>query len=199
MSEEIWKYIPGFGGRYQISTFGRVRSFVNSVKEIMPEPHPLTPGSNGAGYRQVILCDLDGNRCSKLVHRLVAQAFIPNPEDKPEVNHRDGDPGNNNVENLEWVTGKENIQHSIKVTKRRVWNHLMLPVRCVETGQEFPSLTAAAKWVSGEGEKTPRVKSSSKHIGDCCRKKVGRKTCLGYHWEFVNNSDIIKVRRIRCR
>ncbi len=71
----------------------------------------LTPGTKDDGYKVVVLC-LDGNRKTCRVSRLVAEAFIPNPENKPEVNHKDGNKEDNSVDNLEWMTPKENTEHS---------------------------------------------------------------------------------------
>lgn len=105
---EIWKDIIGYEGLYQISNFGRVKSFPRrgTTTKI------LKPRINRQGY---LLVDLCKNAKSKRfpLHRLVAQAFISNPENKPEPNHEDGNKFNNHVSNLKWVTKSENIQHAM--------------------------------------------------------------------------------------
>ena len=107
---EIWRWISGFEGLYQISNFGRVKSFSRrgTSKKI------IKPWINRQGYLIVDLCK---NSKSKHfpVHRLVAQAFIPNPENKPEPNHEDGNKFNNHVSNLKWATKSENIQHAMDI------------------------------------------------------------------------------------
>lgn len=85
-----------------VSTRGRIR--LKSGKIASPTDH--------AGYKRLSTRDVTGNRVSIAVHRLVAMNFIPNPENKPEVNHIDGDKANNDVNNLEWCTHKENMQHA---------------------------------------------------------------------------------------
>jgi len=101
-----WREIPGYDGEYEISSTGFVRSSARTVNKII-----LHPGIDSHGYSQVQL----RGRNMKLVHRLVAEVFIPNPENKPEVNHIDGDSQNNHAENLEWVTGSENCLHSTRI------------------------------------------------------------------------------------
>ena len=107
---ELWKDVEGYEGKYQVSNLGRVKSlnFRNTnTSKIM------SLNDNGYGYLVVSLRK-DGKRESKYVHRLVAQAFIENKENKPQVNHIDEDKRNNCVDNLEWVTGSENINHGTR-------------------------------------------------------------------------------------
>ena len=100
MSLEIRKPIEGFWN-YEVSTWGRVFNR-KTGKAITPEVHDK-------GYLRVDLFDADGVRHHKKVHRLVAEAFIPNVFNKPQVNHIDGNNQNNSVTNLEWVTNEENF------------------------------------------------------------------------------------------
>lgn len=105
---EIWKDVKSDLGnetKYLVSNKGRVKNKENG--------NIISQSSNNNGYKLVNV-SFDGMRFHRQVHRLVAKAFIPNPENKPEVNHIDFNPSNNNLENLEWVTGKENIRHSKK-------------------------------------------------------------------------------------
>lgn len=99
-----WKLIEGFDGIYSVSNYGEVRN--NKTGKLMKLR------KNEKGYLRTNLTT-NGNQKSVRVHRLVAQAFIPNPENKPQVNHIDFDKENNCVNNLEWVTNKENTQYSV--------------------------------------------------------------------------------------
>lgn len=106
---EIWKDIYGCYG-YQVSNEGRVRSFVNNRHGVCNNFHILKPVRNHGGYPTVCL----GRGKRKLVSRLVAEAFIPNPRNLPLVRHMDDNPLNNNVENLQWGTQKDNMQDCVK-------------------------------------------------------------------------------------
>lgn len=97
---EIWKDIEGWEGKYQVSTWGRIRS-VNGIMKTY---------ENKKGYLKIGL-SRDGKCHKKRVSRLVAQAFIQNPYGLPQVNHIDGNKKNNSVTNLEWVTDSDNKKH----------------------------------------------------------------------------------------
>lgn len=115
--EEIWKAIKEYNNYYEVSNFGNVRSLdriaktkAGVIKPTKGKVLRLTLKNNG--YKTVMLC-VNDKRKRFHVHRLVAQAFIPNPENKSEVNHKDGNKANNNVANLEWNTKSENMQHAV--------------------------------------------------------------------------------------
>lgn len=117
---EIWKSILGYEGLYEVSNLGRVRSLDRRVSYTNGQVHIhkgriLKPGVSN-GYMQVHLCN-NGSMKQPLVHRLVAEAFIPNPDNLPQVNHKDENPSNNNVDNLEWCTSEYNINYGTRTNK----------------------------------------------------------------------------------
>lgn len=166
---EVWKDIPGYEGKYQISNKGRVKSlprdeqFCKRPKEVI-----LKTFVCGSGYQEVILRN-KGKRKPKLIHRMVAEAFVPNHANKEEVNHKDGDKFNNVHTNLEWVTPKENIRHSYDVLPRKKNGKKVV---CIETGEVFDSLKEAA---DKYGLQLPL-------IWKCCNGK--QKTTGGYRWGY---------------
>ncbi len=111
--KEIFKDVIGFEGRYEVSNTGLVRG-VSSRWGKRESPIYLRQLDNGHGYFEVRLFE-NGKAWRKTVHRLVAEAFIPNLKNKELVNHIDGNKWYNNLENLEWATRKENAQHAIKM------------------------------------------------------------------------------------
>jgi len=107
--KEIWKSVVGFSN-YEVSTYGRIRNinFQNTGKTRIRKI--IKP--NGRGYFRLILCN-NGKKHYISLHRLIAKAFIENPLNKPQVNHKDGIKTNNYYKNLEWVTHRENTDHAI--------------------------------------------------------------------------------------
>lgn len=117
---EVWKDIKDFEGIYQVSTFGRVKrlsrktinkGLLGEDKELQLKEKILNPSTISKGYKGIVLTK-GKKRYPKKVHRLVAEAFIPNPESKPQINHIDCNKSNNNVNNLEWCTNGENQKHA---------------------------------------------------------------------------------------
>lgn len=116
---ETWREVDGFGGLYEVSDLGNVRSVDRRTRDgRFWKGRSLGKYTAGSGYKSVVL-SVDGVYHREYIHRLVAKAFIPNPYGKPEVNHIDGDKTNNCVGNLEWVTKSENGLHSYRVLGRK--------------------------------------------------------------------------------
>lgn len=113
---EIWKKHPDIPG-IEVSTFGNVRVLdrmvSNEKQKYLIKGRILKSGDNGHGYLQINI-SIDGKKTRKYVHRLVAQTFIPNPDNLPQINHKDGNTRNNDIENLEWCTAKYNCQYREK-------------------------------------------------------------------------------------
>lgn len=121
--QEVWKDIKDFEGLYVVSNTGKVKSMERFVMNNggLQRKHERILKSNitKSGYKMVILCK-EGKTYPKSVHRLVAEAFIPNPDNKPNVDHIDTNPSNNNVDNLRWVTQQENARNSL--TRKHISN-----------------------------------------------------------------------------
>ena len=115
---EEWKDIPGYEGYYQVSNKGRLRSLKRVVKksdgktQTVPERY-MKPKPDKKGY-SIVGVSKNANKKYLKLHRVVAQSFIPNTHNKPQVNHLDGNKQNNKVENLEWSTQKENNIHALR-------------------------------------------------------------------------------------
>lgn len=167
-STEEWKELRDFP-KYSVSSFGRVRN--DKTGKILK---PFKIGSPNGQYYAVDFYPKKSVR----VHRLVASAFIPNPNNKKEVNHIDGDHFNNEVKNLEWVTGSENCIHAYrKLNRKRFFgaeNVTSKKVVRIEDGHVFNSLREAAE---ASGIKTHA------HISDCLRGL--RNKAGGYHWKYA--------------
>ena len=155
---EIYKDIQGYEG-YQISNHGNVKS--NSTGKV------LKCYKNDNGYLRVTLSK-QGKLKHHQIHRLVAQAFIENPNNYEEVNHKDEDKTNNHVTNLEWCTRSYNINYGTRNEK------ISKQVMCIETGVVYPSTMEVERELGYD----------HRGISKCCKGKYN--TCGGYHWEYVS-------------
>lgn len=119
MIEEIWRPIEGYEGLYEISNTGQVRSLdkYDSMNRFY-EGRILKLFADRLGYLRAQLYS-NNKKKSFLVHRLVAEAFIPNPDNLPQVNHRDENPSNDNVDNLEWCDAKYNSNYGTRIDRIR--------------------------------------------------------------------------------
>ena len=183
---ELWKDVKGYEGLYQVSNFGNVRSLRYRNKY---ETHNLTPKCNNCGRLWVELTPRKGRKCM-LVHRLVAEAFIPNPFGLPQINHIDENPKNNAVSNLEWCTGEENRRKyrenhpdigkpPVKNYSEKYKNRQQMPIIQETKDGNF------VKYWSNSVEVRHTVGWNDCHITQCCEGK--RKTAYGYTWRYAND------------
>lgn len=177
---EIWKDIKGYEGLYKVSNFGRIKSFYHNKEKI------LILGSNSSGYAIVGLWK-NGTEKFYSVHRIVAIHFIPNCQNKFEVNHIDGNKKNNNVENLEWVSKSENMKHAVNTGLLHIKHYVAIPkeIEQFDLNNQFIKCWESCKQIVNA------LGFADSHIYDCCKNK--RKTAYGYIWkykkELVNNLD----------
>lgn len=187
---EIWKDVNGYDGIYQVSNYGNVRKLKTwvgnqySSKYVDISPVPVNMYIDNKGYKRLCL-SYNGKYTHVRLHRLVAQAFIPNPNNLPEVNHKDEDKFNNCVHNLEWCTHQYNTLYGTRVERIRLKN---LELGSSRKGVVQYSLSGdiICEWNSlTEASKSLSISLSK--ISNCCHHK--RKTAGGYIWKF--KEDII--------
>lgn len=169
MRKEEWRMIPGYEGLYMVSSIGRVKN-CRTGKIMKPFEYK--------GYLQISLTK-NGIRKTYRVHRLVAMAFIPNPNNLPEVNHKDEDGSNNCVDNLEWCTRKYNNNYGTRVTraakKKSIKVAQYTPDFPCELIKVWSSATEASRELRKQG-----VKVYDSNINRCCNGQ--RKTAGGFGW-----------------
>ena len=170
--KEIWKDKKDYEGLYQVSNLSRVKSIKFGKERI------LKPVTNSSGYLFVKLCK-DGKVKAFTVHRLVAEAFIPNPDNLPCVNHKDECKSNNVVNNLEWCSYSYNINFGTR--NKRMIKKRCKPVLQYTLDGEFVREWESAKQAEKEGG------FSNSHIISVCKGK--RPHHKGYIWRYKNPSD----------
>lgn len=173
---KTWVYIDGTDN-YFVSSFGEVKH----------NDYVRKPTKDKDGYLQIGLI-VNGKKTTRKIHRLVAQAFIPNPDKKPQINHIDGNKQNNCSDNLEWVTNSENQYHKYRVMKytdslktrmkkrANCGKGNMKKVLCIETGVEYDSARTASK-------------SMGLHFTAVSSAIYSNRTCGGHHWKYKEQED----------
>ena len=140
--KEKWAQFIGYEGLYDVSTYGRVRSHPRNGTQAK-KIHILKPSTSKTGYKRVTLSK-NNNATYVSIHRLVAQTFLDNRDNKKEVNHIDGDRSNNKLSNLEWVTSSENHLHRIYKLNSNCLKECRR-VRCLETNTVYSSIREASR------------------------------------------------------
>lgn len=176
MEKEIWKPVVGYEGKYEVSNLGNVASlnYRNTGKRNL-----LSPTKRSNGY-YCITPLIKGRKCNMPVHRLVGKAFIPNPENKPQINHIDGNKLNNRVENLEWCTCSENTLHAVKMGLK------VMPIGEGSTSSKTVyQYTKDGIFIRAYGSTTEAERITGIHscnIGQCCRGYL--RTSGGFIWSY---------------
>lgn len=185
---EDWKDIKYYEGKYQVSNLGRVKSLGNNKSK---KEKILKPGKNKFGYLYVILSK-EGIHKNFQLHRLVAQAFIENPNNYPIINHKDENKLNNKVDNLEWCTQKYNINYGTRtqrfsesskgISRNKGSRHPRArKVKCITTGKKFNCIKEAAEYYEIQVQ----------DISSCCRSKLksaGKHPVTGekLKWKYID-------------
>lgn len=177
--KEIWRPIENFPN-YEVSNYGRIKNVLSG--------NILSPYKNENGYMIISLHNGSGNNRKYRVHRLVAEAFIPNPNNYPIINHKDENKSNNHVSNLEWCNKSYNALYGSTQSKLRA--HKIQPIQMIDnsTGEvikEFDSIKSASELTG----------IHRGYISNVCRGK--HKTAHGYIWRYIGEQKWVRKKRYR--
>ena len=183
---ENWKPVKGFEGIYEVSDLGRVRSIDRVITDSRGRVVPIKgrimkQNAHYKGYLRLLLSNGEEKEHGFFVHRLVAEAFIPNPGNLPEVNHKDENKANNRADNLEWCTHLANSQHGSRGARIGAWhlqnsprrtpiNQLTMDGQYIQT---FPSQGEAARQVNGSQGTIAMALAGRRH------------SAYGFKWEYA--------------
>lgn len=189
---EEWKPVKGYEGLYEVSSLGSIRSVdryidtdIRNVKRRLQKGKILKPNTKNKGYLTVDLCK-DGKVKTTLVHRIVADAFLPEEEGKKTINHIDGDKTNNEVCNLERASQSENIKHAFQTGLSHIkWTK---GVFSPDIPRHFTDADYAAEWVLSQGIGKSK-QTVANNIRRCCRGETPK--AYGFTWIYTERSTTI--------
>lgn len=177
---ELWKDIEGYEGLYQVSNLGRIKSILFRNNICTKEREKIINAETNKRNRQYISLYKNGKRKNIAVHRLVAKAFIPNPNNLPQVNHIDGNPKNNNIKNLEWCSASYNMKHAYinNLSKLKEYNKKNSKAIIRNDGKKYNNSYDASK----------ELMVSVCSIRDVLKGRI--KSCKGYTFKYLNEGNI---------
>jgi len=194
---ELWRDVAGYEGLYQVSNLGRVKSLArvrihkNGLRYHIREKI-LTPTLDAYGYYVVGMVNHKGEHRAKTVHRLIATAFIPNPENKRCVDHINGIRSDNRIENLRWATHKENTQNMFRLGKQVNWAN-----RCLTDEERWNFTHSQCRpIIRNDGKVYESVIAASQELGYKSSSMVSRcvrgleKSVRGYSFRYMNNQEL---------
>lgn len=179
-ANEIWKDVVGYEGYYQVSNLGRVKSVLRKVNHRKwfrtIDERILKQHANKDLHLRMALSKNDNNSKHYYVHRIVAQAFLPNPNNYPIINHKDENPFNNRVDNLEWCTHKYNINYGTRTERANIKRYKKVNQYTLDNKliKEWESLTAV---------NDNNCNFLVNGIVRCCKGQV--KTYKGFIWRYA--------------
>lgn len=190
MEQEIWKDIEWYEWLYQVSNLGRVKRLekvINNQRWLFILEEQILKGSMSLWYKRVTLSKNLIKKDYK-IHRLIAQAFIPNPDNKPFINHKNWIRNDNTIDNLEWCTPKENVNHSYKVLLNkspmygRKWALSHISIKRNQYDLEWNFIKTWDSWADIQRE----LWIHRGDISKCCKWKL--KTAWGFIWKYLQNT-----------
>ena len=185
MSNEIWKDISGYEGFYQISNFGRVRRLVSwrgnqCISKYISDVKIISPYIDNLGYERIHLT-IPNRTKQYRVHRLVAMAFIPNPDNLPQINHKDENKTNNCVDNLEWCTQTYNNKYGTRGKRIGTTNHNGKGAKRSVLQYDLDG-NFIRRWKSMQDAADNLLGVSASKICECCR--GNRPHHRGFMWKY---------------
>ena len=178
---EIWKPIVGTKGFVEVSNEGRVRSLLRG------EPRILKTQVDNKGYHRIRVT-IEREKMSYKVHREVAKAFIHNPDNLPQVNHKDGNKSNNAVDNLEWISNRDNAHHAIE---NGLWENVFEGSRRENESRKRPVIGYFTPDISRRFESVSEAERfvGSRHISDVLKGKRSHVKGWSFRYEEVSHSE----------